>query len=56
MLVDGTDSGGRCVGRYYGQAPEIDSLCILTRPQKPGTFVRGKVAGYEGYDLIVQND
>ena len=56
VLVDGTVSGGRCVGRYYGQAPEIDSLCILTRPQKPGTFVRGKVAGYEGYDLIVQDD
>ncbi|MBC8867864.1 MAG: 30S ribosomal protein S12 methylthiotransferase RimO, partial [Planctomycetes bacterium] len=30
VLVDGLDAQGRCVGRHAGQAPEIDSMCILT--------------------------
>ncbi len=53
VLVDGPDDQGRCVGRYYGQAPEIDSLCILTSPAQAGTFVEGKIVGADGYDLIV---
>ena len=54
VLVDGVDETGRCFGRYYGQAPEIDSLCILTESRPAGTFVEGTVAGYDGYDLIVK--
>jgi len=53
VLVDGIDGRGRCVGRYYGQAPEVDSICILTGRYPPGTFVDGRVAGRDGYDLIV---
>lgn len=54
VLVDGTDETGRCVGRYYGQAPEIDGLCILRRPMPAGTFVTSTVAGSEGYDLKIK--
>jgi len=53
VLVDGTDGQGRCVGRYYGQAPQVDSLCILTEPAPAGTFVQCTVTGTDGYDLIV---
>jgi ribosomal protein S12 methylthiotransferase len=53
VLVDGDDRAGRRVGRYYGQAPDIDGLCILKRRRRPGSFVRTKVVGWSGYDLIV---
>lgn len=54
VLVDGRDSQGRCVGRHAGQAPDIDSICILGNEYEPGTFVTGKVVGCENYDLIVE--
>lgn len=53
VLIDGVDVDGRCVGRYYGQAPEIDSLCILTEPHQAGQFIEGIVMDFDGYDLIV---
>jgi ribosomal protein S12 methylthiotransferase len=54
VLVDGLDSQGRCVGRHFGQAPDIDGLCRLTRRCRPGRFVTGKVIDWADYDLIVQ--
>ncbi len=54
VLIDGTDAKHRCVGRYYGQAPEIDSICILTNPCEAGTFVHATVTDFDGYDLIVK--
>jgi ribosomal protein S12 methylthiotransferase len=56
VLVDGLDSQGRCVGRHYGQAPDIDSLCRLTSKHRPGKFVTGKVIDWADYDLIVRPD
>ncbi len=53
VLVDGIDSQGRCVGRHAGQSPDIDSVCILRKKSPPGKFVRAKVVGADGYDLIV---
>ena len=53
VLVDGMDSQGRCVGRHAGQAPDIDSVCILKKKSPPGKFVQAKVIGADGYDLIV---
>jgi len=53
VLVDGTDADGTCVGRYYGQAPEVDSICRLTRPAPAGQFVDGRVVDCDGYDLVV---
>ncbi len=54
VLVDGADSRGRPFGRHAGQAPEIDSVCLLTRPRPAGTMVRCLVTGTKGYDLVVR--
>jgi ribosomal protein S12 methylthiotransferase len=53
VMVDGTDPSGRCIGRHEGQAPEIDSVCILDHPLPAGSLVEAKVVGSEGYDLRV---
>ena len=54
VLIDGVDSGGVCVGRYCGQAPDIDGLCTLTDLRPAGRFVSARVVSSEGYDLIVE--
>ncbi len=57
VLVDGFDPQGRCVGRYYGQAPDIDGVCLFTKPLPPrmiGRIVPAAVAGFDEYDLIVE--
>ncbi|MHC4396525.1 MAG: 30S ribosomal protein S12 methylthiotransferase RimO [Planctomycetota bacterium] len=53
-LVDSVDNeSGR--GRFYGQAPDIDSICIIKNcSAKPGQFVNTKVIGAKDYDLIVE--
>lgn len=56
VLVDGQDPTGRTVGRYYGQAPDIDGLCILTEPRPAGQFVRGTITAADACDFTVQPD
>ncbi|MCL5282008.1 MAG: 30S ribosomal protein S12 methylthiotransferase RimO [Planctomycetes bacterium] len=42
-------------GRFYGQAPDIDSLCIIQGcTAAPGRFVETKVIGTRDYDLVVE--
>lgn len=53
VLVDGMDASGRCVGRHVGQAPDIDSVCMLTEPIPAGSFVSCRVVDFADYDLIV---
>ncbi len=60
-LVDSVESEFLAKGRYYGQAPEIDSLCLIKtvdrqrkHPILPGQFIRTKVVGTKDYDLIVE--
>jgi len=55
VLVDGMDSKGKCVGRHYGQAPDIDSVCILKHQADPGSLAKCKVVGCKGYDLVVKS-
>ena len=54
VLVDEV-SGKDIIGRYYGQAPHIDSICHVrgNRPE-PGQFVKAKITGRDGYDLEVK--
>lgn len=53
-LVDSVDNS-TVKGRYYGQAPEIDSLCIVKNSSaKPGQFVHTTVIASKDYDLIVE--
>ena len=54
VLVDGRGADGHTVGRFYGQAPDIDGVCRLTRRRRAGSFVIGKVIDFEGYDLLVE--
>ncbi len=42
-------------GRFYGQAPDIDSLCIIKKcADRPGEFINTKVIGIKDYDLLVE--
>lgn len=54
VLVDGK-AGRQNIGRYYAQAPDIDSICIIKGKAKPGMFIDAKVVGQQDYDLIVQS-
>ena len=54
VLVEGTDEEGMTVGRWRGQAPEVDGLVMLDSEEahvKPGEFVAAKIVDSLGYDL-----
>jgi ribosomal protein S12 methylthiotransferase len=64
-LVDSVDAGsGRGArrqsrsasrGRFYGQAPDIDSICLIQgRSAEPGRFIDARVTGTKDYDLLVE--
>lgn len=53
-LIDAIDEEGTGYGRFYGQAPEIDSLCLVTDcAATPGQYVEVEVVGTQDYDLVV---
>ncbi|MFM2162528.1 MAG: ribosomal protein methylthiotransferase RimO, partial [Pseudomonadota bacterium] len=59
VLVDGpsAEHGWVMEGRYYGQAPEIDGVVLLSADSadaqlEPGTFVRATVTAVADYDLV----
>lgn len=55
ILVDTIEDDTTALGRYYGQAPHIDSLCIIQGgTPHPGTFIPARVIGSQDYDLIVE--
>jgi ribosomal protein S12 methylthiotransferase len=53
-----TEGGGRKKegrGRFYGQAPDIDGVCLIRRcSAEPGRFVEVKIVAVQGYDLVVE--
>ncbi len=51
VLVDGVDEEGVCVGRWRGQAPEIDGVVLLDRHVPAGDIVPVRVTGTLLYDL-----
>jgi ribosomal protein S12 methylthiotransferase len=54
-LIDTVGQDDTAVGRFYGQAPEIDSVCMIAGSScEPGQFVDGQVVGTEGYDLRIE--
>ena len=59
-LVDSLENKQLARGRYYGQAPDIDSICLIRSNKKgkkqikPGDFVDIKVVDFQNYDLIVE--
>jgi len=54
-LVESVESDGRAKGRFYGQAPEIDSECLIKKCSVgPGRFCRVRIVGSRGYDLVCE--
>jgi ribosomal protein S12 methylthiotransferase len=54
-LIDSTDNKGTGKGRFYGQAPDIDSICIIKDcSAKPGQFIKTKVTNTKNYDLVTE--
>lgn len=55
-LIDSVnDKRKTASARYFGQAPQIDSLCIIKNCNaSPGDFINAKVIGSRGYDLICE--
>jgi len=62
-LIDSTEGRDITRGRFYGQAPDIDSICLIKArsPARrgspkltPGQFVQVKVTGTQDYDLLVE--
>lgn len=54
-LVDEIFDDGDGIGRYFGQAPHIDSVCFIENCSKePGEFALVTVTGSKDYDLICQ--
>ena len=54
-LIDSVDSAGVRNGRFYGQAPEIDSICVINNcSAKAGDFIEAEIVGTKNYDLIVR--
>jgi ribosomal protein S12 methylthiotransferase len=54
VLVDETYED-YAIGRYYGQAPHIDSICKITNcTAHTGQFVRAKITSRDGYDFLVE--
>jgi ribosomal protein S12 methylthiotransferase len=52
-LIDSVEQDGRARGRYFGQAPEIDSVCLIENSSaRGGEFVEVEIAGRDGYDLV----
>jgi ribosomal protein S12 methylthiotransferase len=52
-LVDTVDKNRFAKARFFAQAPEIDSLCLIKNcSAKTGDFVRSIVTGSKNYDLI----
>jgi len=54
-LVDSVENDGLGCGRFYGQAPDIDSVCIIENCSAvPGQFIDVRVVGTQDYDLRVE--
>ena len=56
-LIDENQPGRLAVGRYYGQAPHIDSVCFVNNcTDKAGNFIKAKITGFKDYDLLAERD
>jgi len=52
-LVDSMDKQRKGTGRFYGQAPDIDSICIIENCRAArGQFIDVNVIGTKEYDLL----
>jgi ribosomal protein S12 methylthiotransferase len=55
VVIDEAGDPGFATGRYFGQAPEIDSVCLMENVTgQVGDTVPTRVIGSDEYDLIVE--
>ncbi len=55
VIVDAIGEEGFASGRYFGQAPDIDSLCLIENfKAEHGDIIAAEVIGTDEYDLIVK--
>lgn len=54
LLVDGRLGRGVAIARAWFQAPETDPVTLVDDGgrSRPGEFIRARVAGHEGYELV----
>jgi ribosomal protein S12 methylthiotransferase len=56
-LVDSVGEEKAGQGRFYGQAPDIDGVCVIEDcSARAGNFIQAKVVDARGYDLVVRLD
>lgn len=54
-LLDEIDKNSNGIARFFGQAPHIDSICLIKNCNaKPGDFLKTTVTAASGYDLILE--
>jgi len=54
-LIDKAEKGSFATGRFFGQAPDIDPICMIRNCSRPaGSFVEVRVTGFKNYDLICE--
>jgi ribosomal protein S12 methylthiotransferase len=54
-LIDENQPGQTAIGRFYGQAPHIDSVCLVDNcTDPPGSFTKAKITGFKDYDLLAE--
>lgn len=54
-LIDSVDSQGVGYGRFYGQAPDIDGICVVSNcVAGPGSYADVEVVGVRDYDLLAE--
>ncbi|MBW6468544.1 MAG: 30S ribosomal protein S12 methylthiotransferase RimO [Coriobacteriia bacterium] len=51
VLSEGEDPDGVSIGRWSGQAPEVDGYVMLDRPVEPGRIAAVRIDTSYGYDL-----
>ncbi|MFH1614221.1 MAG: 30S ribosomal protein S12 methylthiotransferase RimO [Planctomycetota bacterium] len=56
-LIDEVGSDSRARGRFYGQAPHIDSVSFIPNCKAaPGEFIKVRIVARDGYDLIAEQN
>ena len=54
-LVEDIAHDGSAIGRFYGQAPQVDSICHIDDcSSRPGQMVKVLVSDTDGYDLVTK--
>jgi ribosomal protein S12 methylthiotransferase len=54
-LIDEACPDSQAIGRFYGQAPHIDSICFVDNcTDSPGSFIKAAITGFKDYDLFTK--